>query len=105
MVKDMALSDVCTPVTKKDFMKWHSEGALLLLDAGIGVLDTVLLSRLNDISIDRRAQGKQVTRASVDGRHNKIVMFSNGVEEFVIVVSDMETDATRKHLTIYVVND
>lgn len=100
----MNLTDVCTPVTKANFKKWHSEGALLLLDAGIGQLD-ILLSRLNDISIDRRSQGRQVTTATVDGSHNQIVMFSNGVEEFVIVISDMTTDTERKHLTVYVVND
>lgn len=100
----MTLADTCSPVTKKNFMQWHGEGALLLLDAGIGQLD-ILLSRLNDISIDRRSQGRQVTTATVDGKHNKIVMFSNGVEEFIIVIGEMESDTNRNHLTVYVVND
>lgn len=97
----MTLADSATPITKDKFKRWHSEGSLLLLDAGIGVLD-IVLSRLNDTSIDYRPQGRPVTRESVDGVDNRIIMFSNGVETFIIVVGEMESDSNRNHLTIYV---
>lgn len=108
----MTLSDTLTPVTKQNFKNWHKEGALLLLGAGNGVLD-VILSRLNDISIDRKAQGRQVAIPSVDGRQYGVYMFSNGVEEFILVIDDMTaSDYSREylknngkqHITIYVVN-
>lgn len=109
----MNLSDTLTPVTKKNFQKWHSEGCLLLLNAGNGVLD-IVLSRLNDTGIHWRDEGKQTTIATINGANNSIYMFSNGCEEFVIVVDDMQGSAYSKdfhkrtgkqHLTIYVVND
>lgn len=99
----MSLHDVLSPVTKANFKKWHNDGNLLLLDAGIGNLD-IILSRLNDTSVDYKAQGKQVTTATVDGNHNKVFMFSNGVEEFIIVVSEL-SNSDRRHLTIYVVGE
>lgn len=105
----MSKTYIYNPVTKAHFNKWHGEGSLLLLDAGRAHL-TDVLEKLDDTSIDRRAQGKQVGRSCAEGKNNKVIMFSNGVEEFVIVIDDLSTlsysrDDDKVHLTVYVVND
>jgi hypothetical protein len=95
---------IYNPVTKAHFTKWHNEGVLLLLGAGISYLEDVL-EKLDDTTIDRRAQGSQVTRADIDGKNTKVIMYSNGVEEFIIVIATSETYPEKPLLTIYVVND
>ena len=78
-----------TTITKKNFTKWHAEGALLLLDAGTAKLESVL-DKLDDYTIDRKSQGRPVTRSSVDVKNTKLYMTSNGVEEFILAVDDMQ---------------
>ena len=109
----MNLADTLTTVTKSNFKKWHNEGCLLLIGAGNGNVD-ITLSRLNDMSIDWRSLGKQVTRADINGKHNTAYMFSNGCDEFILVIDDMQgsdfsksfsKDTGLQHITAYVVND
>lgn len=112
-VLGMTLKDTLTPVTKKNFKKWHSEGSLLLLNAGHGNLD-IILSRLNNITIEYRAQGKQLITAMIDGKNITAHMFSNGCDEFILLIDDMQGSDYSKgyfkrehkqHITVYVVND
>jgi hypothetical protein len=100
------------PVKKNTFKKWHKDGNLLLLDAGNGVLD-IVLSRLNNIEVDWKSEGRNVSVPSVDGKQYSVFMFSNGCDEFVLVVDNMQgSDYSREyfnrenkqHITIYVVN-
>lgn len=109
----MNLADTLLEISKKNFKKWHNDGNLLLLASGNGKLD-ITLSRLNNIEVDYRALGKQVSIPSVDGKQHKVYMFSNGVEEFILVVDNMQTSEYSKeyfktngkqHITVYVVND
>ena len=109
----MNLADTLLEISKKNFKKWHNDGNLLLLASGNGKLD-ITLSRLNNIEVDYRALGKQVSIPSVDGKQHKVYMFSNGVEEFILVVDNMRTSEYSKeyfktngkqHITVYVVND
>jgi hypothetical protein len=108
----MTLADTLSPVTKVNFKKWHNEGSLALLDAGNGQLD-ITLSRLNDMSIDWRSLGKQVTRHDTN-KHEKMYMFSNGCDEFILVIDDGQYSeyskeyrnrTNKQHMTIYIVND
>ena len=78
-----------TAITKKNFTKWHADGALLLLDAGTAKLESIL-DKLDDYTIDRRAQGRPVTRASIDGKNTKLYITSNGADEFILAVDDMQ---------------
>lgn len=78
-----------TTIAKKDFTKWHADGAMLLLDAGMAKLESVL-DKLADHTIDRKAQGRPLSRASVDGKNIKLYITSNGVDEFILAVDDMQ---------------
>lgn len=109
----MTLTDTLTPVTKKNFNKWHSEGSLLFLGAGNGNLN-ITLSRLNDMTIEYRAQGRPLTTATIGGNNITAHMFSNGCEEFVLIIDDMQGSNgskeyfkrnNKQHITVYVVND
>ena len=100
-----------TTITKKNFTKWHNGGGLLLLDAGTAKIDT-LIDKLADHTIDRKAQGRPTTRASVDGQNTKLYITSNGVEAFILAVDDMQgSDYSRRlyentgkqSITVYVV--
>lgn len=105
------LADTLSPVTKANFKKWHNDGNLLLLGTGNGVLE-ITLSRLNDYNVDWRSQGQQVAIPTIDGKQYHAYMFSNGVEEFILVVDDMTAsdyqreyfkNNGKQHITIYVV--
>ena len=99
-----------TTITKKNFTKWHAEGELLLLDAGIGKLESIL-DKLADYTIDRKAQGRATSRASIDGKNTKLYITSNGVDEFILAVDDMQgsnysrnlyKDTGEQSVTVYV---
>ena len=99
-----------TTITKKNFTKWHSEGALLLLDAGTAKLESVL-DKLDDYTIDRKTQGRPVSRASVEGTNIKLYITSNGADEFILAVDDMQgseylrsiyENTGRQSVTVYV---
>ena len=99
-----------TNITKKNFTKWHAAGALLLLDAGTSKLESVL-DQLADYTTDRKAQGRAASRASVDVKNTKIYITSNGVDEFIIAVDDMQgsdysrsvyENTGRQFVTVYV---
>lgn len=107
----MTLKDNLSKVTKANFKKWHGEGALLFYASGNGNLD-IVLSRLNDYQHDYKAEGKQVFLSSGNGKNHKAFMFSNGCDEFIIVVDDMQGSeysreyferTGKQHLTVYVV--
>ena len=99
-----------TAITKKNFTKWHAEGALLVLGSGTAKLES-LLDKLADHTIDRKAQGGAVTRASIDGKNIKLYITSNGVDEFILAVDDMQStnysrnlykDTGEQSVTVYV---
>lgn len=104
----MTLQDTLSPVTKVQFNKWHSEGNLKLV--GAGHQDTgILLSRLNDINADWRSNAIDVSRADLS-KHDTVHMFSNGCDEFVIILNDMQAseynrnyyqDTGKQHATVY----
>lgn len=111
-VLGMNLVNTLSPITKVNFKKWHSEGVLEFIGVGNGVLD-VTLSRLNDMSVDWRSLGKQVTRYNIS-KNQKVYMFSNGCDEFILVIDDMQgsdyskdyfNKENKQHIIVYVVKD
>jgi hypothetical protein len=107
------LTDTLSPVTKANFKKWHNDGNFLLLAGGNGVLE-VTLSRLNNMAVDYKSMGRQTAVPTVDGKQFSVYMFSNGVEEFVLVVDNMTASDYsqeyfktngKQHITVYVIAD
>lgn len=107
----MNLTNTLTPVTKNNFYKWHEAGDLLLLGAGNSDVD-ILLGRLNDTEIHWGNLSRQVMAHGNLSKHDSVFMYSNGCDEFILIINDMQasqynrdyfTDTNRKHVTAYVV--
>lgn len=100
-----------SPIKKTSFLRWHSEGEFKLLTAGNYYLPSVL-EALSDFNFDWSKEATSTSRPPSMHKHEKAYMFTNLVQEFVLVINDMQAsdysrqmleDTGKQHIIIYLV--
>ena len=74
-------------VTKKNFMKWHSEGKFELV-AAANITESHLLKFMEEVPPEK-CDVVPVSRLDI-GKHEKCYIWSNGKWEYFVVISDMQ---------------
>ena len=99
------------PVKKVDFKRWHADGEFRLLTAGYYNLQNVVMALL-DYKFDWLSRTSMTNHGPDMHKHEKAYMLSNGVQEFVLVVNDMQAteyssdyfkDTGKHHFIVYLV--
>lgn len=107
------MNNLLSPVPKTHFKKWYKEHAFKLLQAGNGNLEQVI-DTLSDYETDWHKDLRPLTRADIDGKNLSIWMMSNGVDEFLLVLDDMQgsrysrdyyRDTGKQQIIIYVLEE
>lgn len=100
-----------SPIKKVNFKRWHSEGEFRLVWSGNQSLPAVVKA-ISDYEHDWINYSQPTSKGPDMHKHEKAYMFSNGVQEFVLVINDMQASEYSKqtleetgkhHVIIYLV--
>ena len=86
-----------SPIKKVDFKRWHSEGEFRLIGAGHYKIP-IVVEALSDYGHPWLDRSSSTSRGPDMHKHEKAYMFSNGVQEFVLVVNDMQASEYSKQV-------
>lgn len=101
-----------SPIKKSSFLRWHEEGEFQLVTAGMYSLNGVIAA-LSDTEHPWLMHSSSTNRAPAMSKHEKAYMFTNLVQEFVLIIDDMQAseysrnylrDTGKNHFTIYFVS-